>query len=175
MPPVEYSALDWASPPRILSMASATVEHARISMKKSHLIEPAAHWALPKPEIYRFMGFQGRVYYRFAGQFARSISAESLLNLPGINAQFQRNACPISPVWLRNSDGICSRFVFPFFSGLPFLCMAVWCPFSSGIYINCYCCSFIRINAWIMARIICWSFTSKPCNETASSSLRHNK
>ena len=65
-------------------------------MKKSHLIEPTAHWALPKPEIYRFMGFQGRVYYRFAGLFARSISTEALLNSPGINAQFQRNACPIA-------------------------------------------------------------------------------
>ena len=55
-------------------------------------------------------GFPGRVYYRFAEQYVRyfdsSISAEALFNLAGTTAQFQRNRCSISPVWLRNLDGI---------------------------------------------------------------------
>ena len=55
-------------------------------------------------------GFPVRVYYRFAEQYVRyfdsSISAEALFNLAGTTAQFQRNRCSISPVWLRNLDGI---------------------------------------------------------------------
>ncbi len=39
--------------------------------------------------------------------FDSSISAEALLNLAGATAQFQRNRCSISPVWLRNLNGIC--------------------------------------------------------------------
>ena len=48
-----------------------------------------------------------------------STCAEALLNSPGINAQFQRNACSISPVWLRNSSGICTlRGVKPCLAGV---------------------------------------------------------
>ena len=41
---------------------------------------------------------------------SRSVSAVSLRNCNGIAAQFQRNPCSISPVWLRNLSGVRSSY-----------------------------------------------------------------
>ena len=46
---------------------------------------------------------------KFPCPFYGEYFTETLLNSPGTAAQFQRNACSTSPVWLRNPDGICSK------------------------------------------------------------------
>ena len=87
------------------SIKSSTV-YGNIDGKKWHLIEPAAHWVLPKPEIYRFMGFQEEYTIGLMNntsdiamvQSVRklcSIWPEPLLNSSGIDAQSRRFRCAI--------------------------------------------------------------------------------